>query len=145
MTKAMKWEQKMKEARALRKQGSELLYDRVSLLVACYEDEEFRSWCAASEINDMTYLDDELSDVAATFLTLRAVLEAYPDRESWTKHNIRDLIDEAIDATKPEKLAHSRKSWKAIAAELQAECERLRAEVASLKETLGIVAGAKCA
>ena len=141
-----KWETQLHEARELRKRGSELLFDRVALLVSVYNDGSFRSWCAANETVDLDYLDEELSDTAASFMTLKAVLVEHPTRDEWVKHNIRDLIAQVIESQ-----AESRKrdgepkrpSWKERAMVAERECERLRAEIASIKESLGIVAGAR--
>lgn len=146
--KQKKWEVRMHEQRGLRKRGAEMLYDRVTLLVECYEDQEFRAWCAESGTNELDFLDEELSDTAATFMTLRSVLLANRDRGSWVKHNIRDLIADVMEAESAkgadETKSTARMSWKARAIQAEAECERLRAEIASMKESLGIVAGAKC-
>lgn len=146
--KKSKWELKLHEAREMRKRGSELLFDRVSLLVACYDDDAFRSWCSETETNEVDYLDAELNDTAATFMTLKAVLHQYPVREEWVKHNIRDLIAQVL-AEQAEKTKRERENpkptWKERALAAEAECERLRAELANMKESLGIVASAKCA
>jgi hypothetical protein len=132
----------MHEARELRKKGSELLFDRVTLLNECYEDEDFRAWHAEHGTNELDFLDDELSDTAASFLTLRAVLKAFPDRNDWVKHNIRDMMAEAIESDKKprERLTPS---WKEKCIAAEKECERLRAENASLKETLRLCIGVK--
>lgn len=141
MARAKKWELKMHEARELRKQGSELLFDRVNLLTECYEDADFRAWHESNQTNDLDFLDGELSDTAATFLTLHAVLMKYPDRESWIKHNIRDLIAEVIELDKKPR-ERNVPSWKEKCIAAEKECERLRVENASLKETLSLCVGA---
>lgn len=145
--KKLKWEVKLHEAREMRKRGSELLFDRVTLLAGVYNDGQFRAWCAETDTIDLDYLDEELSDTAAAFMTLLAVLHAYPTRDEWVKHNIRDLIAQVI-ADQAEKTKRDRENpkptWKERALAAEAECERLRAEVASMKESLGIVASAKC-
>lgn len=141
-----KWEQKMHEARELRKQGAAILFDRVTLLVACYEDEEFRAWHAEQGTDELDYLDSELSDTAVGFLALRSVLVAYPERKQWVLHNIRDLIALTLEAEAESRKRDNetkRQSWKERALAAEAECERLRAEVMGLKESLGIVASAK--
>lgn len=131
-----KWELKMSEARKLRKLGAEALHQRVSLLVDCYNDLEFRKFCEQNQINDIDYLDAELEDTAANFLTLMSVLKTYPSVEDWSKHNIRDLIAEAIELQrKPKDTAH-RPSWKARALAAEEECERLRGEVVALQKAL---------
>jgi hypothetical protein len=140
--KHVKWELRMNEARELRRRGSELLFDRVSLLVSCYEDEDFRAWHADNGTNELDFLDFELSDTAASFLTLKAVLDANPERELWAKHNIRDLIADVIELDKKPR-ERSVPSWKEKCLAAEKECERLRAENANLKETLVLCVGAK--
>lgn len=146
-TRKSKWELKLHEARELKKKGAELLFDRVALLVTIYDDESFREWCSANETNELDYLDTELSDTAASFMTLKAVLHAHPTRDEWVKHNIRDLIAQVL-ADQAEKTKRERENphptWKERALAAEAECVRLRAEVANMKESLGIVASARC-
>lgn len=145
MATKKKWELKLHQARELRKQGSEILFDRITLLVACYDDEGFRKWCADSETDELNYLDEEVSDVAATFLTLKAVLAEFPTKEEWLKHNIRVMIATVIANQKDAREeTMDRPKWKERALAAEAECERLRSEIAQLKESLQIVAGAKC-
>lgn len=146
--KAKKWELKMHEARELKKQGAGLLYDRVKLLVECYDDPAFREWHETNRTNELDFLDEELSDVAASFLTMKAVLTEHPERDAWIKHGVRQLIALAIDAENERRRRESedgkRISWKERALAAEKECERLRAEIANMKESLGIVASAKC-
>ncbi len=137
----------MNEARELRKRGSDLLFDRMSLLCECYSDSDFRSWHAANNTNELDFLDDELSDTAATFLTLKAVFESHPTKEEWSKHNIRDLIAMVIESEAESKKRENdtkRPSWKERALAAERECETLRAEIESIKQSLGIVASARC-
>lgn len=141
------WEVKMHEAREMRKKGAGLLYDRVALLIACYEDDEFRAWHETNGTNELDFLDEELSDTAVGFLTFRAVMNSYPKRTEWITHNIRELIALTIAAESEKKKRdgdEKRISWKERALSAEAECERLRAEIANMKESLGIVASAKC-
>jgi len=175
MIKPMKWELKMHEARALRRQGAAILFDRIALLIACYDDVEFRAWHEAAGTNELDFLDEELSDTALTFIALRSVMTAYPNRAEWIQHNIRELIAltmaaeaEASAADKEQGPGEDKRiSWKerALAAEAEcdrlrcevesmresmrafataAECERLRCEVESMKESMRIFASAKC-
>lgn len=147
MATKMKWELRMNKAREMRVQGSKLLHSRVELLVSCYNDTGFRSWHAEHGTDELDFLDFELSDTAASFLTLKAVLDAYPDSEAWSKHNIRDLIAEVMakemDAKKRDNETN-RISWKERALAAEAECERLRAENTTIKELMSSVASAKC-
>lgn len=142
-----KWELKMHEARELRRQGASILFDRVTLLVECYDDDEFRAWHTEAGTNELDFLDEELSDTATGFLAWKSVLAAYPNREDWVRHNVRELLALTMaaqaEATKRDG-DEKRVSWKERALAAEAECERLRAELASTKESLGIVASARC-
>lgn len=140
------WEVRMHEARQMRKQGAGLLYQRVSLLIACYEDADFLAWHAEQGTNELDFLDDELSDTAVGFLAFRAVMNAYPKREQWINHNIRELIAMTMDAeakSRSNDSEGSRVSWKKRALAAEAECERLRGEIARMKESLGVSMVAK--
>jgi hypothetical protein len=141
-----KWEKKLHEARELRKRGAAVLYQRVALLVVVYEDAEFRRYHADAGTNELDFLDEELSDTAANFLTLKAVYDSHPQEADWVKHNVRDLIALAMQKPgTPKDNVAPRVSWKDRAEAAERECERLRAELASIKESLGIVASARCA
>lgn len=141
------WESKLHEQRQIKKKSAGMLFDRVSLLIACYEDDDFRAWHEQQGTNELDFLDEELSDTAVGFLTFRAVMNSYPKRDEWIKHNIRELIALTLAAEKEKKKRdddEKRISWKERALAAEAECERLRAEITNMKESLGIVASAKC-
>ena len=147
MVRKTKWEVKMHEARELRKQGAGLLYDRVALLVACYDDPEFRQYHADNGTNELDFLDEELSDTAVTFMAFKSVFAAYPDREDWVRHNIRELIALTLEAeaeARKRENEQKRPSWKERALAAEKECKRLRAELDSMRKSLEIVAAAKC-
>ena len=147
MAKTKKWEVNMHEARELRKKGAGLLYDRVALLIACYDDGEFRAWHEANGTNELDFLDEELSDTAVGFLSLKAVMASNPNREDWIKHNVRDLIATTMAAEaegKKRDRDDTRISWKERALAAEAECERLRAKVETMTESMMAVASAKC-
>lgn len=140
MTKQKKWEVKLRDARTLKDSGAAILFDRVVLLVECYEDDGFRAWCEETGVAELDFLDRELEDTAASFLTLRAVLENYPNKDSWQKHNIRDLIAEVLEAEKKSRKQESsdRISWKERCLAAEKECERLRGELTVMQKTLEI-------
>jgi len=156
MIKPMKWELKMHEARALRRQGAAILYDRIALLIACYDDLEFMAWHEAAGTNELDFLDEELSDTALTFMSLRSVMESNPNRQDWIKHNIRDLIAitvkaEADAADKEQGPGEKRIPWRQRALVAEAECVRLRTECECLRDECGradsllrILAAPKC-
>lgn len=133
------WKVDLNEARAMRKQGAELLHQRVSLLVKVYNDPAFQAHCAETEVNDLDFVDNELADTAATFLTLKAVLDAYPNAEDWSKHNIRDLIATVIESQKKPS-GRQTMSWKEKCLAAEKECERLRAENESQRKILEMYA-----
>lgn len=145
MAAKRKWELSLKEARSLKEKGSAILFQRVVLLNQCFDDADFRAWCDTQDTNAADYLDDELSDTACGFLTLRAVLEKYPNEADWIKHNIRDLIADALAAEKATKTdnTNDRISWKERAIAAEKECERLRAEIEAMKKTLEFIVSAK--
>ena len=139
-----KWEAKMNAARLLRKQGAGLLFDRVSLLVECYNDPAFRAWCVENDTPELDYLDAEVSDTACEFLTLLAVLKEYPERAAWEKHNIRDMIATVLDAQRRdrEKEEAHRQSWKERCLAAEKENERLRGELNTLSARVSELQGA---
>ena len=122
-----------------------MLFDRVVLLVAVYEDASFRAWCADNETVDLDYLDEELRDTAANFHTLKAVLDAHPKQEEWVTHNIRDLIAQVISDQAGEKKERQNPepTWKERAIAAEKEIVRLSAKIEQLEESLKIVAGAR--
>jgi len=135
------WKVKMNEQRAMRKKGTSLLFHRIGLLVACYSDPAFIEDCEERGVNDLDILDAELDDTACGFSTLRTVLEKYPKEADWQRHNIRDMIAEILDSQKKERIK-TVPSWKERCLAAEKECERLRAELVSVKESLVIVASA---
>lgn len=145
MAKSKKWELSMNEQRELRKQGAELLHQRVTLLVACYDDMVFRRWCEDGGKNDIDVLDEELSDVAINFLTAKAVLDAFPDAETWRVRNVRHMIAEVIESSRKSATTGERISWKDRCLAAEKECERLRGELASRDKTLEILQGVRAA
>lgn len=145
MVRSKKWEVLMHEQRELRKKGAELLHQRVALLVACYNDMEFRRWCEHSGRNDIDILDEELSDVAINFLTAKAVLDAFPDAETWRARNVRHMIAEVIECGRRDTRSSERISWKDRCIAAEKECERLRGELASRDKALEILQGVRAA
>lgn len=146
-TKRPKWEMLMREQRHLKSEGIANLHRRITLLVECYDDPEYRAWCEANGTSDLDALDAELADAAVDFMTARAVLEQFPKIEEWQKHGIRELIALVMeaDASRRKVDGEARVSWKQRALEAERECERLRSEIKTLRDSLGLVAGAKCA
>lgn len=136
MARIKKWETSMQEQRKLKKKGAEMLHQRATLLLDCYNDAEFRQWCYDADTNELDVLDGELEDVVVGFLTLKAVLDKYPCQETWASRNIRELIAEAMESDRRDRGSPKRISWKERCLAAERECERLRAEVSSLKKSL---------
>jgi len=138
----VEWSQLMSEQRQLKKQGISLLYQRIKLLIECYNNKGFLSHCVERGVNDIDVLDSELEDIAVGFLTMKAVFESYPKEEDWQRHSIRDLIAEVLNSQKRERDKSDKLSWKERALAAERECERLRAELDAIKESLRIVSTA---
>lgn len=140
------WRLALDKQRKLRKRGAEVLWERVKLMVQCYEDEEFRSWVFGQGTNPEKFMDEELKDTGWEFSTLSSVFRECPEKEDWLANDFRVLIAQAKAKQRKEREVETDKiKWKARALAAEKECERLRAELDSLKKSLEIVAGAKCA
>jgi len=133
------WRAQLKEARDLKKKGIGLLFQRVEQLVSVHDDPEFRQWCADGDKDVYDELDREVDDTATDFITLRAVYDAFPNADDWTKRGLPELIAECMKKQKAERKPREVQGWKerALSAEkrvlaLEAENERLRGEVKQL-------------
>lgn len=144
------WRTQLKEARELKTKGICLLHQRVKQLIAVHDDHDFRQWCADGDKDIYDELDREVDDTATDFLTLRAVYDAFPNADDWTKRGLPELIAECMKQQQSERKPRENHGWKerALAAEkrvsiLEAEVERLResekqltARVAELHEAV---------
>lgn len=92
------WKSRMTQVQNLRKRSASLVYDRVVLLVDVYRDEEFLTDEGLDELSAANRLDDELADVCAGFLELKAVLEFYPDRKQWEGRRLDLIVAEVLEA-----------------------------------------------
>jgi hypothetical protein len=126
---------KMSTQRELRKQGIQLLFDRVKLLVEIETDPEFVVWCEEMGVAVFDALDEELTDVACEYLTLRAVMDAHPAVGDWRKGDLRQLIAATLQKDKRERTRET-PSWKERCLAAEKECERLRGEVNTLRARL---------
>ena len=144
-----KWEMKMHEARALRKQGLSVLHQRVKLLVACSQDAEFLAWCDDTSTDAQEYLDNEVADTCTDFTTLALVLKHVPRADQWKNRNLRELVlevegiitadTEHYERPRPkykELLQESEESWQKRYTTLEKADERLKQQVADLKEEI---------
>lgn len=142
-----KWESSLDRQRMLKRQGIALLYERIKLLIEVYEDAAFRKWCEDSSVIDLDYLDAELSDVAVSFMTLRAVFIQHPNVDDWQGGNIRQMIADVIELQKVGRERVNVISWKERCLAAEKEVERLRFElqkrdstIAELRSCLTVVA-----
>ena len=145
MAKKMKWEVAMYQQRELRKKGAALLYQRVVLLVTCYEDSEFRRWCEDTGKVDIDWLNDELADVGIDFMTMKRVLERFPDGDVWEVRDVRKLIAEVMESDRKERPSTEKIDWKGRALAAEKECERLRGELAAVNKTLELLGSIRAA
>lgn len=133
-----KWGRKLAKARQLRSEGAGLVYDRVKLLCEVYSDAEFIEHCRGLDQNPEDILDDEVGDLCANFLTLRAVLDHFPDRESWEGERLDVMVAKIREKEQEERAARRpqdtpRMSWKERAQGLEKENDRLKGELARLQ------------
>jgi hypothetical protein len=85
----------LREVRRLRQSGRKNLYRRVKLLVAIFNDPDFRAEhgncddCKAAD-----FLNAEIDDIGIDFLDLKRVFERFPKAKSWREFPIRRLLEE---------------------------------------------------
>jgi hypothetical protein len=144
------WRTKLNLARDLKKRGIQLLFERMTVLAQVHDDPEFRAWCAAENRDLYNELDHDVDDTAATFMTLKAVLDHFPNREDWQTKGLPTMIAEIQVKQRAERkpretVSHKQRADDAekLVEQLQDEVDRLRAEnsllreqVAELKESL---------
>lgn len=98
---SVNYKKKLIVASELRAKGREALHERVSLLVAVFEDREFRS--DNQQFDDLKaaeLLDSYLEDTALSFLEARAVLQTYPKFDQWTGKTVRELYESALESSR---------------------------------------------
>lgn len=89
------YKHKLIRAKELQGNACAILYDRISLLVEVYNDPQFHEFENLDEFTAASRLDAYLTDVAENFITLKAVLELFPERETWEKRTFRELLAHA--------------------------------------------------
>ena len=135
------WRMKLHDARQLKKQGTQVLFDRVKLLCECYADAEYRRWCEDQGEAVEDQLDAEVSDFCQSFLTVKAVYDANGDVDAWQRHGFAYLAHEVAESQRKE--SRPGISYKQLYQQALKEIERLRAEIETFKETLAIVSVAR--
>lgn len=133
-----KWQLKMEDQRSLKRKGIKLLYQRIQLLCAIYDDDDFSAYCFDINKEPLDVLDAELDDVQVDFLTLRSVLLAFPEETFWEKGNFREMVASVLEAQKKDKQKDSkeRMSWKQRALKAEAEVCRLKREIEQLRDQM---------
>lgn len=92
------WKLNVMEAQKLRGKSMDLLYERISLLVQVFDDDDF--WTDNSLDDDEAagkWLDKEVDEfrtigAASPFWTLRACLTRWPKKSEWTNTTLRKML-----------------------------------------------------
>jgi len=98
MTSETTWKEKIVTARKLRGKTAAIVYDRIVLLDAVFDDADFRNENDFDDIQAVEHLDAEIGDLAADFLTLRRVLKLSPNKKEWAGRDLRRMIAETLEA-----------------------------------------------
>jgi len=134
-----KWKENLARVKNLRREAAALVYDRVKLLVAVYEDPEFLADEGLDALSAARRLDDELADVCAGFLEMKAVLEFYPERKQWEGRRLDLIVAEVLSAERERHAALSeprppvKRVTKAEHAETVKELELVKKSYAELE------------
>lgn len=124
----MNWRTRMKKQRDLKQKGSQILWQRVKLLIEIEEDSEFHDWCNDQGVDVYEQLDQEVAEINGSYLMLKAVMDAYPEEAAWEKR-LDVLIAEVRNRQKKPRKDRESISWKERALAAERECERLRGEL----------------
>ena len=92
----MKWEIKMNKQREMKRDGAGLLFDRMQLLIECYNDPEFKTWCQQNNDSRVDFLNRELEDVGQEFLHMKTLTDRFPNREDWVGTSVRKMTAQVI-------------------------------------------------
>jgi hypothetical protein len=80
----MSYKQILLEVKKLQGQAGVAAFDRITLLVQVFEDKDFRA--DQGDFDDIRageFLSDFCEDLSLNFWQLRAILEHFPNRDSW--------------------------------------------------------------
>src|SRR3990172_6153513 len=77
------WKVNMESQRKLKRKGALMIRERIGLLIAIDQDDEFFAWCDANATSTLDELDKELDDVGFDFLLLKKVYETITDAKQW--------------------------------------------------------------
>jgi hypothetical protein len=138
-TEVKTYKQLLLTALELRKQGGKSAYKRAMILVAVFNDQDFRLDNGNID-DDKIYqiLDDYVEDLALNFIELKHLVEYFPKESQWAEGRLCRMYDQLLDSVPPqERTIISRKC--ATVAEvnhLKAEIRRLKAENTRLRQDL---------
>lgn len=121
------------EAEQLRGQAGEAAFKRITLLVAVFDDHDFRHDLGNVDPEKMgEHLDAYLEDLFLKFFQLREMLATYPKQDQWATGRLRRMYDEMLDKrSQPEK-----QEKKSRASATVAEVEKLKSDIKRLRTQL---------
>lgn len=100
------------KAERLRGKGGEAAYERAKILVAVFNDTDFR--LDNGNIDDFKAaeaLDDYVQDLCLSFRQLQDLLTYYPEKAQWSEGKLRSMHDEILSQrSTPEKAVKPRRS-----------------------------------
>lgn len=102
------WQQTLAKAREMRGQAGAALFDRLKLLVAVFEDADWRVRTGKTDESEwLKMLDTEVADVFLPFGVLRDMLAYAPERSQWSDGRLNELrakmVEERRQARKEQK------------------------------------------
>ena len=141
------WRDQLEEARALRKKGAALTYQRAVKLREVYCSDGFMEHCKELGRSKHEVLNDEVADLCCTAKVLFAVLDTFPKVADWKHQRLDILAAKAIEATKMQseerKASTERISWKDRYLELELRYDELLQKYDSLRSHFPEQVGAK--
>lgn len=132
----MTWSQKLATQREMRSKGAALIYDRMKILLEVFKDEEFLNHCMERERNAADLLDEEVADTCTDFLSLKCVIEYFPDKAIWQKERLDQLVAKSLEMRRKKdnkETHHAVPSWKERYTELKKKFDSLEHEHAILR------------
>lgn len=134
------WRDQLEEARALRKKGAGLTYQRALKLREVYKSEGFMEHCAEVGRSKEDILNDEVGDLCCKFKVLMSALDAYPRKSQWEGQRLDQLVAKAIasqaEQNEARRESRPRVSWKQKYEELEAQYDALLQKYNDLRSHL---------
>lgn len=115
--------QRLARNKELAQQGQAHNFERASLLVAVYEDQEFLSFAQATDQEPLDLLDEECGDLCCSFMQLKLIRERFPNSADWYSQRLQHMLAIVLDErTKADRTRSApRPSWKQKFEELEKE------------------------